>query len=296
MTSLTTTPQPRSPASLSLEVPGKRGIADTHLSWFLQPSSLPSPQVNPPGHGPWPHTLSAAASGFSLWGGVCVCVCVGRGGARHLQPRGGACTPPPGAQTEPASAAADAACLQSRRLAANPEFKAGQEVGKRGRGRQRGWVLRSAEVWAPTPPGGRPAPRPWPADPAPRAPGEGVMGVPPRHRCSRWAGAVQVSRHRPLSVFHSSVRHAGNKHWALLLDLLLYVCTVTDHSSVLAHPPRRHPSHPILVLQERKTGTVESGNVSEAPELASSGVQIQPLRPAKHPQTGRCTEDPPPPS
>ena len=225
---------------------------------------------------------------------VCVCVCVSGGGARHLQPRGGACTPPPGAQTEPASAAADAACLQSRRLAANPEFKAGQEVGKRGRGKQRGWVLRSAEVWAPTPPGGRPAPRPWPADPAPRAPGEGVMGVPPRHRCSRWAGAVQVSRHRPLSVFHSSVRHAGNKHWALLLDLLLYVCTVTDHSSVLAHPPRRHPSHPILVLQERKTGTVESGNVSEAPELASSGVQIQPLRPTKHPQTGRCTEDPPP--
>lgn len=74
MTSLTTTPQPRSPASLSLEVPGKRGVADTHLSWFLQPSSLPSPQVSPPEHGPWPHTLSAAASGFCLWGGVCVCV------------------------------------------------------------------------------------------------------------------------------------------------------------------------------------------------------------------------------
>ena len=147
MTSLTTAPHPRSPASLSLEVPGKRGVADTHLSRFLQPSSLPSRQVSPPEHRPWPHTLSPAASGFCL--GRCVC-----GGGRHPQPRGGACTPPPGAQTEPASAAADAACLQSRRLAANPEFKAGQEVGKRGRGRQRGWVLRSAKVWAPTPPGG----------------------------------------------------------------------------------------------------------------------------------------------
>ena len=76
--------------------------------------------------------------------------------------------------------------------------------------------------------------------------------MPPRHRCSQRAGAAQVSRHWPLSVFHSSVRRAGNKHWALLLDLLLCVCTATDHSSVLAQPPRRHPSHPILVLQERK--------------------------------------------
>ena len=71
MTSLTTAPHPRSPASLSLEVPGKRGVADTHLSRFLQPSSLPSRQVSPPEHRPWPHTLSPAASGFCL--GRCVC-------------------------------------------------------------------------------------------------------------------------------------------------------------------------------------------------------------------------------
>lgn len=39
---------------------------------------------------------------------------------------------------------------------------------------------------------------------------------------------------------------------------------------------------------------MKSGNVSEDPELASSEVQIQPLRPARHPQTGRCREDPRP--
>ena len=50
------------------------------------------------------HTLSRRL--WLLSGEVCVC-----GGGRHPQPRGGACTPPPGAQTEPASAAADEACL-----------------------------------------------------------------------------------------------------------------------------------------------------------------------------------------
>lgn len=138
------------------------------------------------------HSLPPLAS---VSGEVCVC----RG--RHLS-LGEGRAPLPRRQTEPASAAADAACLQSRRLAANPEFKAGQEVGKRGGGDKGGWVLRSAKVWAPTPPGGSPGAAIWPSDAAPRVPlGEGVMGVPPRHKCSRRAGAAQDSSHRPRKAF-----------------------------------------------------------------------------------------------
>lgn len=116
----------------------------------------------------------------------------GEVGGRHLQPRGGACTPPPDAQTEPVSTAAGAACLQSRRRAANPEFKAGQEVGKGGRRRQRGWVLCSTQVWGPISPGGSPRAATPTVRPAPCAPGEGTRR-PPRSGARGGAGVAQVS-------------------------------------------------------------------------------------------------------
>ena len=209
MTSLTTAPHPRSPASLSLEVPGKQGVADTHLSWFLQPSSLPSRQVSPPEHRPWPHTLSPAASGFCLRGGVCW-----GGVATSSLGEGRAPLPQAPKQNQPP-------LPQTRRVykvgasPRIPSLKLGRKWGRGGGGDKAAGCSAQRRSGPRLLPAVRRAPRSWPSDAAPRvprAPGEGVMGVPPRHKCSRRAGAAQDSSHRPLSIFHSSVRHAGNKH------------------------------------------------------------------------------------
>lgn len=209
MTSLTTAPHPGSPASLSLEVPGKQGVADTHLSWFLQPSSLPSRQVSPRSIDRG-RTHSLPPPLASVSGEVCVC----RGVATSSLGEGRAPLPQAPKQNQPP-------LPQTRRVykvgasPPIPSLKLGRKWG-RGGGGDKGAGCSAQRRFGPRLlPAVRRAPRSWPSDAAPRvprAPGEGVMGVPPRHKCSRRAGAAQDSSHRPLSIFHSSVRHAGNKH------------------------------------------------------------------------------------
>lgn len=171
-----TDPLPTLPraSSLSLEAPQRRVERLTP-----QPSSLPPEQVSPPEHRLWPHC--PAASDLPL----------GRGASPppRAEPSRGACAPPPGAPTQTVSTPAGAACLQSPRRAADPEFKAGQEVGKRGRGRQRGWVLGAASVGPDSSPG---RPRLAPQTPA-HVPGRGG-GARPGLRCACGARAARVPR------------------------------------------------------------------------------------------------------
>lgn len=56
-----------------------------------------------------------------------------------------------GTQTERVSTPTGARCLQSQRCTTDRELEAGQEVGTRGRVRQRRWVLGSAWIWSLTP-------------------------------------------------------------------------------------------------------------------------------------------------
>lgn len=56
-----------------------------------------------------------------------------------------------GTQTERVSTPTSEQCLQSPRCTADRELEVGQEVGTRGRVRQRRWVLGSAWVWSLTP-------------------------------------------------------------------------------------------------------------------------------------------------
>lgn len=208
MTSLThpsPTPLPRV-TSLSWRPQRRREMLTLPLSWFLQPSSLPSRQVSPPEHRLWPQTLSPAASVFCLWAG-------GGWGGRNFQPRGGGCAPLPQAPKPNQSPPPQARRVYKVRSAPQiPSLKLGRKWG-RGGGGDKGAGCSTQLKFGPrlllARPRGSPCAAPPACRPRPPCPRRGA-GEPPGSGARCRAVAAQVPRLLP-SGHSASIRALSGK-------------------------------------------------------------------------------------
>lgn len=186
---------------LSSKAPAKRGDADTHLSWLLQPSSLPPRQVSPPEHWPWPQTLSRRRLWFlslARWG----VATSSRGEGRAPLPQ----TPKQNQSPPP----------QARRVykvgAAPPipSLKLGRKWGRGGGGDKGAGCSAQLRFGARFLRVAHPAQRPRPSDlpPVPQVRGPGAPHAQVRAAGQAWR---RFPRLLHVSVFCSSTRHARNK-------------------------------------------------------------------------------------